>query len=103
MSAPTRVVRNTPQPSPKARALRPATSSACTPTHSLGNKQEEMELRAQSESYVVIATTEMWCENSLDWKTTMWTTNSFRKIGREEEEVEFYFMEKRKLSKSCLE
>ena len=74
--------------SPKANHLK----CMYTNTRSLGNKQEEIELRAQSESYVVIGTTEMWWENSLDWKTTMWSTNSFRKIGREEEEVEFYFM-----------
>ncbi|KAK4806911.1 hypothetical protein QYF61_012632 [Mycteria americana] len=40
-------------------------------THSLGNKQEELELCAQPESYDVIGITETWWENSHDWKTTM--------------------------------
>ncbi|KAK4806872.1 hypothetical protein QYF61_012593 [Mycteria americana] len=39
--------------------------------HSLGNKQEELELCAQPESYDVIGITETWWENSHDWKTTM--------------------------------
>lgn len=52
---------------PKASHLKCMYTNAC----SLGNKQEETELRAQSEICVVIGTTEMWWENSHDWKTTM--------------------------------
>ncbi|KAK4828724.1 hypothetical protein QYF61_000715 [Mycteria americana] len=38
---------------------------------SLGNKQEELELHAQSESYDIIGITETWWDNSHDWRSTM--------------------------------
>jgi len=48
-------------------------SKECSPalfkgkyTHSLGNKQEELQLCAWSESYDVIGITETWWENSHD-------------------------------------
>jgi len=42
-----------------------------TDAHSLGNKQEELELRAQSESYDIIGITETWWDNSHDWRILM--------------------------------
>jgi len=68
------VVRDFFVPSPKA-TLRPAASSARMPT----NKEEELELHAQSESYVITGITESWRENLHEWKTTMDGYRLFRK------------------------
>lgn len=86
MSIPTKVVKNAPQPSPKSKTPSPVTSSACI--RSLGNKQEEVELHAQYDSYDVIGVKEAWGENSHNWQTTM----DGYKFGREEEKVELHFM-----------
>ena len=50
-----------------------------TNARSLGNKQEELELRAQSESYDIIGVTETWWDNSHDWRITMDGYRLFRK------------------------
>ncbi|GAB0188677.1 hypothetical protein GRJ2_001333000 [Grus japonensis] len=42
-----------------------------TNAHSLGNKQEELELHTQSESYDIIGITETWWDNLLDWRIMM--------------------------------
>ncbi|GAB0208591.1 hypothetical protein GRJ2_003324800 [Grus japonensis] len=62
---------------------------------SLGNKQEELELRAQSESYDIIGITETWWDNSHDWRTTMDGYRLFHKDrqGRRERGVALYFKE----------
>lgn len=40
-------------------------------TQSLGNKQEDLELSAQSESYDIIGITETWWDKSHDWRIVM--------------------------------
>ena len=50
-----------------------------TNAHSLGNKQEELELRAQSEGYDIMGVTETWWDNSHDWGITMDSYRLFRK------------------------
>ena len=42
-----------------------------TDAHSLGNKQEELEFRAQPESYDSIGIMETWWHNSHDWRIVM--------------------------------
>lgn len=39
--------------------------------HSLGNKQEEPDLHAQSESYDIIGKSETWWDKSHDWRIAM--------------------------------
>lgn len=69
-------------------------SEECSPTlskdkytRSLGNTQEELELCAQSESYIIIGITGIWWENSHDKKTSMggyklfWKDNKGRRRG----------------------
>ncbi|KAK4808264.1 hypothetical protein QYF61_020755 [Mycteria americana] len=46
---------------------------------SLGNKQEELELCAQSESYDIIGATATWWDNSHEWRIVMDGYGLFRK------------------------
>lgn len=68
---------------------------------SLDNKQEEPELRTQSETYDVIGITETWWENSHDWETTTDSYKLFQKDrkGRRGGRVVLYVKEKFK----CME
>ncbi|GAB0210376.1 hypothetical protein GRJ2_003503400 [Grus japonensis] len=50
-----------------------------TNAHSLGNKQEELELHVQSENYHIIGITETWWDNSHDWRIMMDGYRLFRK------------------------
>ncbi|KAK4826412.1 hypothetical protein QYF61_008945 [Mycteria americana] len=50
-----------------------------TNARSLGNKQEELELYAHSESYDIVGVTETWWDNSHAWRITMDSYRLFRK------------------------
>lgn len=69
----------------------------CTNAHSLGNRQEELEFCDQSESYDVIEITENVGKTHTTERQQWMATNTFRKIGREEEQVKLHFMRKRNL------
>uniref|UniRef100_A0A8B9I413 Uncharacterized protein n=1 Tax=Anser brachyrhynchus TaxID=132585 RepID=A0A8B9I413_9AVES len=64
----------------RAASHAPGVKSACssrslkclyTNAHSMGNKQEELEIRVQSGDYDLVATTETWWDSSHDWNAVM--------------------------------
>lgn len=62
----------------------------------MGNRQEELEVHAQSESYDVRRITEAWWENSHDWKATVDGCKLFQKDrkGRRGGGIALYVKEK---------
>lgn len=78
--------------SPKMSHLKCMQTTACC----LGNKQQELELHAQSDSYDVIGITETWWENSHDDDHNGWMQALLEKNrkGRREGGVALYLKEK---------
>jgi len=54
---------------------------------SMGNKQEELEMRAHLRGYDIISITEMWWDRSYDWSIGMGVYRLFKKDRGDKEEV----------------
>jgi len=69
-------------PASKSASLEAQLKRLCANTHSMGNKQEELEMCACLQGCDLIGTTETWWDDSYDWSVGMEGCRLFRK-GRQ--------------------